>query len=98
MKFSELTVGRIQHWLDTPIGAIYGYPDYGNNIEQLLFINRQKAPATLSMILHKLGKDLGEAVTSEIREATILRDKDRNDTFYVMILLSNNMAIGEYNV
>lgn len=96
--FSEITVGKLQHWLDTPLGEIYGYPDYGNNLEELLFINRQKMPIILKQILHKLEKDLGAAVRQEITNAYIARDKQRHDTFMVVLTLSNDVAIGEYHV
>jgi len=96
--FSEITVGKLQHWLDTPLGEIYGYPHYGNNIEELLFINRQKSPTILNQIFNKLEKDLGIAVRQEITNAYILKDRQMIDTFTVVLILNNDVAIGEYHV
>lgn len=86
----------IQLWLDTPIGAYEGYPTWGNNVYELLFLNKQEAKATVMQIMAKLQYDIGYANAQRITGTQLLFNGD--DTFALLLYLQNNdIAIGVYN-
>ena len=94
---SILTKNPIQHWLDTPVGSYRGYPEYGNSIYELIGENRQDLNAKLGIIIDKMEDQLGTLVAMTIKSIYFAEEKDKRDTFYIVIeLINGKIALGEY--
>jgi len=93
---SIVSKNPIQHWLDTPKGSYYGYPNYGNSIHELLFLNNQHAQHKLGVIVDSIRRDLGDSVAETIQHVSLHVDADDSSVSYVVIVSSNSISIGEY--
>ncbi len=93
---SVVSKNAIQHWLDTPKGSYYGYPNYGNSLHELLFLNNQHAQHKLGVIVDSIRRDLGRKFAEEIQHISLNVDADDNSITYIVIITKNNIAIGEY--
>jgi len=89
-------IEAIQHWLITPLGAYYGYPNYGNKIDKLLYHNRQDLHHASSLIIKDITEDLGRDYAKQIASIEILADREN---FYIVVALKNKeYAVGVFNV
>ena len=97
MKLENLdAVDAIQHWLITPHGSYYGYPNYGNKIHEILYQNRQDINYASGKIVDDIVADLGIDYAKNIALVEILTDREK---FYVVITLFNKAyAVGIFDV
>lgn len=93
---SILSKNPIQHWLDTPKGSYYGYPSYGNSLHELLFENNQHAEHKMGIIVDTIEKDLGSEFARTIQHISLLANAEDKSMAYIVIILNNGIAIGEY--
>lgn len=95
---SKLSSEPIQHWLNTPQGSYFGYPEYGNIIEQILFHNKQDLYHALGLLVNRITLDLGREIAEKIKDIKILKEQNREDSFVILIFHDNDVAIGEFDV
>jgi len=97
MKIENLNpIDAIQHWLITPCGSYFGYPNYGNKIAELLYNNRQDLQYVTNKVIDDILEDLGIEYAKEIASVNISTDKEK---FYIIVaLFDKNYATGIYNV
>ena len=93
---SVVSKNPIQHWLDTPKGSYYGYPNYGNSLHELLFENNQHAQHKLGVIIDRIEKDLGSEFAHTIQHISLHVDKNDTSTSYIIIVANNTILAGEY--
>ena len=96
IKVNLQEIDAIQHWLITPLGSYYGYPNYGNKIDELLYHNRQDLNYVSGKIIDDIVGDLGIEYAKKIAKVEILTDREN---FYILLHYFNDKyALGVYSV
>ena len=81
-------------WLDTPIGYYVDKPNFGNNLKELMFKNKQDIRLKLHLIMDKIEEDLGNEVADNIDSIKLIR-VDEIDKLLIAIRYNNEMIFKE---
>lgn len=74
---SEAKLARIAEWLDTPVGAVWGAPHWGNDLSQYrhMPMSGDTAAAIENHIVTKLPLDIADVSMSSIKVTPVTVDR-----------------------
>ena len=81
----------IQAWLDIQDGALILGEKFGNNLHEMLFLNKQQLALSTSKILDKLTLDFGEQVANLVDEVQVLTHEGIDK--YILAIRYNNTQL-----